>query len=220
MKKQNNKHARWRLLLKIFANISGGLIFLYFIVCFTPFPNLLAKPLLVGNSPEKADAIVVLSGGAYPDGSLSWFSMERLLYGLRLFKEGYADKLILSGGKGSGSKSDAYDMMVFVKRLGFSQEIFILEEESQNTRENIKNVSQLMKEVGMGNALVVSSSVHMKRVSLLIEKNNNEGGPKMIPVAVPFYDSYRDVVSDRIVLFHYTLREVLILMVYKIKGFI
>lgn len=207
-------------MLAIISVLSLAFAFFYLIVCFTRFPNILAKFFLVTHSKKKAEAIAVLSGGVYPDGNLSWFSMERLLYGLRLFREGYAQKIILSGGKSSNDKSDAYNMMVFSQELGFKKGIFVLEENSNDTYENLKNIIRIMKRKKFRRVLVVSSSVHMRRVSLLAEKLSNLEGVELIPVAVPFYDHHRKVISDRLVLFHYTLREALALTLYKMKGFI
>ena len=65
------------------------------IVMFTPVSNQLANLLEIEPNYKKADVIIVLAGGAYPDGTLSSLSTKRILHGIKLFKMGYAPKLML-----------------------------------------------------------------------------------------------------------------------------
>jgi uncharacterized SAM-binding protein YcdF (DUF218 family) len=114
----------------------------------------------------KADAIVVLGGAtesAIPP--RPWIELreegDRVLYGGKLYRDGKAPRIILSGGRVDwrpSSASEADDMAM------------ILDPDSLNTRENAVNTKKIMEAQGIRQILLVTSAMHMPRSLLIFKK--------------------------------------------------
>ena len=110
-----------------------------------------------------ADVIIVL-GARTEDDEVSPVYRERLNHAVRLYEEGYADKVILTGGYGKGNLySDAYNAKTYVEVQGIVSEDILIEEESIITQQNIENAKAIMDENGYQKAIIVSDPLHMKR---------------------------------------------------------
>ena len=119
---------------------------------------------------QNADVIIVLGAGLSSDGVSPVFR-ERLNHSITLYKEGYADKILVTGGLGEGSYlSDAYVAGMYLLDQGIPQEDILLEEESEQTITNLVNAKKLMDENGFSSAIIVSDPLHMMR-SMLIAKD-------------------------------------------------
>jgi len=105
--------------------------------------------LIVSESPKKSDVIIVLSGD----------SGERLAYGVKLYQESYADKLLLSGRQ-SGMEEQALS-------LGVPEGAILLEDQATTTFENGKYSLKIVKEQGYKSAIVVTSPFHTRRSSII-----------------------------------------------------
>lgn len=124
---------------------------------------------LYGNVNEmtKADAAIVLGAGVWGDKPSPVFQ-ERINHGIWLYKNGYVDKLIFTGGKGQNNKfSDSSIAKSYaIENSVPSQDIFI-EEQSTITQENILYVTQIVNENNLSNVIIVSDPLHMKRAMLM-----------------------------------------------------
>ena len=117
-----------------------------------------------------ADAAIVLGAAAYESGPSPVYR-ERLNHGIRLYQEGYVEKIILTGGIAPGNtRSDAAIGGEYVTSQGVPEIDVILEEYSTITEENLRNAAGIMEESGLSSALIVSDPLHMKR-SILIAKD-------------------------------------------------
>jgi len=102
-----------------------------------------------GAAASKADAIVVLTGGK-----------GRVEEGLRLFRTGLADVLILSG---VNSASDL-DSIFISSHLGDGErERIVLEKNSRSTYGNAVEVGRIVRDRGIGSLILLTSGYHMKR---------------------------------------------------------
>ena len=134
----------------------------------------------------QADAIVVLGGGS----DYWWMDRaqvhpeqlegSRLAAGARAWLAGRAQTIILSGGGGNGD-SEARRMAEAIARLGVPASALMLEEHSRDTRDNARNTAALLKRHGMRRVLLVTSSLHMPRASLLFR----QAGVEVLAVPVP-----------------------------------
>lgn len=134
----------------------------------------------------QADAIVVLGGGrdyawldraqVHPD----QLEGSRLAAGARAWLAGRAQRVVLSGGGGNGH-SEARQMAGAIARLGVPASALMLEEHSRDTRDNARNTAALLRRHGMRRVLLVTSSLHMPRASLLFR----QAGIEVLPVPVP-----------------------------------
>jgi uncharacterized SAM-binding protein YcdF (DUF218 family) len=125
------------------------------------------------------DAIVVLGGGIAPaipperdfpsltDGS------DRIWYAARLYKQGVAPRIIVSGGgflaNNGPATTEAEAMRRFLVELGVPDTAIVSEGKSDNTIENIRNVRAMVQDKPVA---LVTSGYHMPR-ALRIAKAAN-----------------------------------------------
>lgn len=115
------------------------------------------------------DAVIVLGAGVWDDIPSPVFQ-ERINHGIWLYRNGYAGKLILTGGYGEGNAvSDAQIAMDYAVRQGVPAEDILIEEESRITQENLFYARQIMQANGFDSALLVSDPLHMKRAMRMAE---------------------------------------------------
>ena len=95
---------------------------------------------------------------------------------IKLYHQGTADKLFLTGGIGFLSKnrelSEAYVMRQYMRSQGIADSNIIVEDRSRDTYENIKNsLAQIKKVSGEGGkVIIVTSDFHSKRAKGMLEK--------------------------------------------------
>ena len=117
----------------------------------------------------KADVAIVL-GAAVSDNEVSPVFRERINQGIRLYENGYVEKIIITGGYGEGNRySDAYIGMQYAMEQGIQEEDILIEEKSTITQENLENAKVIMEQNGFQSALLVSDPLHMKRSMLLAD---------------------------------------------------
>jgi uncharacterized SAM-binding protein YcdF (DUF218 family) len=122
------------------------------------------------------DAIVVLGGGinpampparTFPDLN---DSADRMWLAARLFHQGVAPRIVVSGGgfmaREDGATTEAAAMRLFLIDLGVPSDAIVPEDRSINTIENMRYVRRM---VGEGRVALVTSAYHMPR-SLLIAR--------------------------------------------------
>ncbi len=110
---------------------------------------------------ERADAIVVVSGGQ---------TTTRAEYGIKLFKQGYAPKIIFSGGALDDGPSNAVAMRQQALEAGLSDDNILLDEDAQNTYENARNSKRLIDDLGAKKIILVTSPYHQRRVGQTFKK--------------------------------------------------
>ncbi|WP_129724012.1 YdcF family protein [Xylanivirga thermophila] len=121
-------------------------------------------------SPYKADCIIILGCSVY--GNIpSPLLMARLDEGLRLYNAGYADYIIVSGGKGQGENiSEAQAMKEYLSKHGIDEEKIIMEDRSFSTIQNISYSKAKMDERGLRTSIIVSNKFHLKRSSIIAKR--------------------------------------------------
>lgn len=157
---------------KISLLLALGWLFLFG----TPFlPNALIQHL-ENRYPQpepmpQAEAVVVLSGMIDIEKSTAskiefGEGVERILEGMRLVKQGTAQKLILSGGSGSlfeQTKSEAVMLRQFALDFGIPADQILIEPVSRNTRENAVETAKLMRRQGISSIILVTTATHLPR---------------------------------------------------------
>lgn len=129
-----------------------------------------------GSTAKRFDAIVVLGGGAAgkgtlrPSNELTDLSIRRTICGVDLFAQGFAPRILFSGGDatiiGSGPK-EALEMKRLAQRLGVPEEAILIEDQSRTTYENAVATKRL---IGSASILLVTSASHIPRALGLFRK--------------------------------------------------
>ncbi len=174
--------------------LSFTLVFLY-LLSIHPFKDLLLYPLEkpFETRPEHPDcnAIVVLSGGCYPNSpeeggntSVSSQTMKRLYQGFKLYKK-LKVPVVVSGGTVlcPECEPEAEAMKKVLVSWGVPESAVITEGKSRNTLENALFTGELLKKLGIKDPVcLVTSAYHMRR-SLTIFSST---GLKAYPFAADF----------------------------------
>ncbi len=171
------RHPRWA---------AGAITLSLFVLFFSSNPIVSSKLLsslewqyLPPNPMPSADAIVVLGGATVPAiAPRPWVEVgeagDRILYAARLYNQGRAPKLILSGGRvqwrGGSDQSEADDMKAFAMAMNVPAADIILEGDSLNTRQNAVNVKKILEAQSIESVLLVTSAVHMPRSVAIFKK--------------------------------------------------
>ncbi len=136
----------------------------------------LGEWLVVSEPPAQADAIIVLGGG----------SRQRLQTAVKLWREGYAPILLLSGGApGTGPLTQAETMAAKARLMGVPARDLLLDNRSTTTFQNALDTLPLLYGRRATSALVVSSDYHMRRVEFLFAAVYASSGIRLRFVAAP-----------------------------------
>jgi uncharacterized SAM-binding protein YcdF (DUF218 family) len=189
-----------------------------------------------------ADVIVVLGGGtesAQPPRQMVEVNSagDRILYAAKLYKQGKAPHILLSGGnisflgtRESTPASEMFDLMQFV---GIPPEAIWLQNQSQNTHEDALYCQEILAQKGIKRILLVTSAMHMPRSVALFEHN----GLQVIPAPTDFtvtYQNWADLTkpdlkaqlinlipnSSDMAIITNALKEYIGMFVYRLQGWI
>jgi uncharacterized SAM-binding protein YcdF (DUF218 family) len=117
-----------------------------------------------------ADAILVLGAAAY-DARPSPVFQERIRHALDLYRRGYADTLVFTGGYGYGARfSESQVARRYAMREGVPADAILIETLSRTTYENLREARALMLERGLHRVIVVSDPLHMARALRLARR--------------------------------------------------
>ncbi|MGY2488401.1 YdcF family protein [Cupriavidus sp. CP313] len=97
--------------------------------------------------------------------------LEMIDAALGLFRAGYYETLVIAGGMTRGSKiSEASEIADKLVSSGLSWASIVLEEESSNTGENIRNTRHMMNHFGLRELLLIGKIYAKRRYVMTIKK--------------------------------------------------
>lgn len=138
-----------------------------------------------------AEVIVVLGGGTDPaDYPRQMVEIngggDRVLYAAKLYKNGKAPNILLSGGNitwlGSQTSTPAQEMAELLEMMEVPENVIWLQSNSQNTYEDALYSSEFLQKKGINRILLVTSATHMPRSVALFEHH----GFNVIPAPTDF----------------------------------
>ena len=119
---------------------------------------------MAGQDPANFDVIVVLGARQLPDGAPGPVIERRMAEALRLWREGVAPNLLLSGGATRlEDVAEAETMATLARAAGVPDAALHLETRSTRTLENAVFSIKAMRRNGWREALVVTDDFHMRR---------------------------------------------------------
>lgn len=146
-----------------------------------------------------AEAIVVLGGGLEPAlPPRPWVELRepgtRILYAAKLYREGKAPLVIVSGGAArTGAPPEAANMAEILEFAGVPESAIVQETKSLNTYENAVYVRTILVARGIHRILLVTSAIHMPRALLVFEHQ----GIEVLPAPADFIATAQDIEESR-----------------------
>lgn len=118
---------------------------------------------------ERADVIVVLGAAEY-NGRPSPVFRARLDHALELYRRHLAPSIFTTGGAGGDVRfTEGEVARDYLVRNGVPAERIIVEAEGDSTVHSIQVVSEVMKRMNLGTAIVVSDGYHIFRAKKILE---------------------------------------------------
>ena len=196
--------------------------------------------LPIGELPH-ADAIILLGGGTRPQLPPRPISEtneagERMIYAAKLYHEGKAPVIIVSGGFidffGS-TVPEVEAMRELLEALGVPPAAIVEEDRSRNTYENALYVKEIVTARGYDDFLLVTSAMHMPRSMAIFTKQGLHVTAAPVDFSAtrgaagrtedPGLEGWLLKVlptSDRLELSTRALREYIGLLVYRLRGWL
>ena len=202
---------------------AGVTVLLLAIVSYTPLAGALAHPM-VRTDPaprEKLDAIVVLSGGGTGDSAMSTQTLDRLLKGAQLAREGDAPALVLSREtfKNNGRVvTDVADEAAVLALVAPAVPVFFIDSAS-STRDEALRVNRLQARANWKRIALVTSPLHSRRACAVFERLG------FLVTCIPAVSRDRairnlDTPGDRLRAFQGWLYEMAGTTDYRLKGWL
>lgn len=128
------------------------------------------------------DAIIVLGAAFRRDGTPSPAMRRRARHAARLFAEGRAPRLILTGGPtGASGVSEAAAMARIALAAGVPEDCLVLESAARSTLENARRTAALMRRHGWRQALLVTDAFHMPRARRVFRTHGIDAEGSAVP---------------------------------------
>jgi uncharacterized SAM-binding protein YcdF (DUF218 family) len=146
------------------------------IIIFAFLISYISLAFFIGNRAEsdtkkKSDVIVVLGARSYIDGKYNPCLKARVSHAADLYKEGYAPKLLVSGGNDiEDNVNEAETMKKIAVERGVKAEDILLEKAATSTYENFSLSQQIIKDKNLDSVIIVTEPFHMARASLIADK--------------------------------------------------
>jgi uncharacterized SAM-binding protein YcdF (DUF218 family) len=120
----------------------------------------------------RSGAILVLGAKSYMGSSYNPCLEARVAHASDLYKQGFAKKIIMSGGTDKeDQKNEALTMKEIAQGLHVPEKDIILEKNSQSTYENILFSKKIMQNNAVKSVIIVTEPFHSPRAALIAKKD-------------------------------------------------
>lgn len=114
---------------------------------------------------QPADAVVAISGGD---------TTARAKEAIKLFQNGWGEKLIFSGAaQDKSGPSNAKVMRELAVEAGVPEDMIIIEEYGETTKENAENTHDIFQRNNISSVILVTSAYHQRRAGLEFVKRSD-----------------------------------------------
>ncbi len=147
-----------------------SLLLFTLLLCMLGFP--LAQIFLFGTTDYRrpADVIVVLGAKAYADGTCSSALADRVRTACQLYQQGWAPRLIMSGGPAAPGMSEPEAMRRLAIQLGVPNSAILLDDHGLNTHATVRNTTAMFTRYHLRRVLVVSHFFHLPRIKMAYQR--------------------------------------------------
>lgn len=164
-----------------------------------------------GHIDERAPAdVIIVLGAAQYDGQPSPVYRARLEHALMLYREGYATRLLFTGGNRPGDRfTEAEAGRAFARTQGVPAQNILLESRGRTTWQSLQAAAAIMRRHHLQRALLVSDPFHAFRLRRMARDLQMQAG--VSPVA------HSRIRSGRLKA-QYILREMVVYIAYRLAG--
>ncbi len=192
---------------RVLIGLGIGAVFLLVVLFFVyPF---LENILYLGDTPHRADTIIVLSGDSEP-----YFLRTRKA--VELYKQGYAPYIIFTG-YGSGGDSGVF-LSKIALHFHLPKKAIIIEPNARTTYENFLFTKPIVLKRGFTSILIVTSPYHQLRSFLVAEKMFKGTGVRIYTCASHRPYGTRESLRNRIREGRFVMMEYFKLLGYYLLG--
>ncbi len=125
------------------------------------------SPRAASSPMQKADWIVVLGAAQY-NGEPSPIFRNRLEAALWLYRQGYAPRITVTGGRAPGDRHSEGEVGCrYLRERGVPPSALYCEQQSRRTWENLSNIAPV---VGHARTIIVTDEPHLPRALILAEQ--------------------------------------------------
>jgi uncharacterized SAM-binding protein YcdF (DUF218 family) len=225
------------------ANLTFLAVFILFFFSNAWVSEALIRSLEWQNIPKgelpNASAIVVLGGAVLPQvPPRPWVEVseegDRILYGSKLYRDGKAPKLILSGGRidwKNGGPSESKDMAELAQFMGVPKTAILQDPTSLNTYENAVNVRKILDSQGIEpRVLLVTSAIHLPRSLAIFQRQGINAIPaptdfitiEQVSQEVTWQETLLKLLPDagRLAYSTRALKEYIGIVIYRLRGWL
>lgn len=117
-----------------------------------------------------ADVIVVFGARVYADGRPSHPVRDRVATAARLYRDGLAPRVLMSGGLGDGAVHETEAMRDLAVRLGVPLRAIVRDPAGVDSQSTVRTTAALCRERGWCRVLAVSHGYHLARVKMAFQR--------------------------------------------------
>jgi vancomycin permeability regulator SanA len=140
---------------------------------------------------KTTDLAVIMGSKVNEDGTLSTRLEKRLACGLKLYRNGRAKRLLVSGGLGKEGFMEGSKMRIFFLKSGVPDSLIIVDNHGHNTLATVNNTLRLKDSLNYTSLIIVSQYFHLTRTKMLFRKQHFTA----VSSVSPYYFELRDVYS-------------------------
>lgn len=161
MKQKKNRWSRWVIIaaVAVFAGLIAAAGMNWFVI-HQSGKDIVSLSQMVSESEKKADAVVVLGAKVSKDGKMSLMLKERVDLGIKAYKQGLADRIIMSGDHGTEGYDEVSTMKAYAKEQGVPSEHIFKDHAGFSTYETMYRARDVFKVRSM---IVVTQKYHLYR---------------------------------------------------------
>lgn len=138
--------------------------------CLVTFPLLQMYCFGSTDYRRSGDVAVVFGCKVYADGRLSTPLADRVRSACELYHEGLVDRLLMSGGPGTGAVHETHAMRDYAIQQGVPADRILIDEFGLSTDETVSSTVPMLRAQGLNRILAVSHFYHLPRIKLTFRR--------------------------------------------------
>ena len=170
VKKNTKKKAKKKLLISLFLLIITGISALAFTLIINLYVKVSVNDKIITEekaSSIDADCILVLGAGVWNNGNPSAMLEDRLLQGIKLYKNGASDRLLMSGDHGRKEYDEVNVMKQYSIDRGITSEHIFMDHAGFSTYESLYRARDVFEAKKI---IIVTQKYHLYRALYIADK--------------------------------------------------